>query len=68
MRDAIGVALSGHDQAPASQAREYVERAVGQYIAVPGHAHDLIYLAVLVTFVADMPALSERVKHALLSS
>lgn len=66
MRDAIGTAPSGHDQAPAFQAREYVERAVGQDVAITGHAHHFIDLTVFIAFMADMAALSERVKHALL--
>jgi hypothetical protein len=66
MRDAIGATPSGHDQPPAPETRKDVKRAVGQYVTVPGHTHHFIDFAVFIAFVADMPALSERVKHALL--
>ena len=65
-RNLIGTPLGRQDQTPSLEPCENLQCTIRQDVPVAGDAHDFVNLAVFIAFVADMTALSERVKHTLL--
>ncbi|GAB5489305.1 MAG: hypothetical protein Pars2KO_28750 [Parasphingorhabdus sp.] len=63
----VRTSVSGLNQTSTFEARKDAQRAIGEDIPFTSYAQDFINLTVSIAFMADMTALSERMKHALLS-